>query len=397
MTVGSGPLTGVRVLELAGIGPAPFAVMLLADLGAEVIRVDRVGDVPAIDQALGRAADATDAAGRRPDLIGRGRRSIAVDLKQPAGRDQVLALAARCDVLVEGFRPGVMERLGLGPDECLERNPRLVYGRMTGWGQDGPLAQRAGHDLTYLAITGALDGSRRAGQRPVPPMNLLGDLGGGSLYLALGLVSALFDVSRSGSGQVVDAAIVDGVASMGGFILGLRAAGLWSAPAGGNLLDTGAPFYDVYTCRDGREVAVGALEPQFYAELVRLTGMDHGPTSQQRRLDRADWPAARQAWAELFAGRSRDEWAALLADTDACVAPVLDWDEAAGHPQLAERGSYLTRDGVAQAAPAPRFSRTPGRLDRPAPWPGQHTDEVLAELGLDGQSIGRLRRSGAVG
>ena len=386
MTAAGGPLAGFRVVELAGIGPGPFAVMLLADLGAQVVRVDRVGDVPPAGRGSGPPAE----------VIGRGRRSIAVDLKQPAGRDQVLGLVRSSDVLVEGFRPGVTERLGLGPDQCLAANPRLVYGRMTGWGQDGPLAQRAGHDLTYLAITGALDASRRAGERPVPPMNLLGDLGGGALYLVMGVLSALLEVARSGQGQVVDASIVDGVASLGSFILGLRAQGMWPAPPGQNLLDTGAPFYDVYTCSDGREVAVAALEPAFYAELVRLTGMDHGPTAQPARFDRAGWPQARQRWAELFVTRTRDEWALLFADTDACVAPVLSWDEAAAHPQLAGRGSYLTRDQLLQAGPAPRFSRTPGQLDRPAPWAGQHTDEVLAELGLDPTAITALRDAGAV-
>ena len=320
----TGPLTGVRVVELAGIGPGPFAAMMLADMGADVVRVDRLAHVQRP---------------RVPDVIGRGRRSIAVDLKHPRARDLVLELVAGADALIEGFRPGVAERLGLGPRDCHQLNRRLIYGRMTGWGQFGPLASRAGHDLTYIAITGALHSSRRAGGLPVPPMNLLGDIGAGAMYLAFGIACALVEVSRSGVGQVVDAAITDGAASMTNFILGLRAQGRWDRPPGENLLDTGAPFYDVYRCADGQEIAVGALEPAFYGELLRLTGRDGGPgdvLSQARRQDPRTWPQARQTWAELFATRSRDDWSALLADSDACVAPVLSLDEAAEHPELTQ-------------------------------------------------------------
>ncbi len=362
------------MVELAGIGPGPFAAMMLADAGADVIRVERTTEVR-------RHPD-----GPHPDVVLRGRRSVAVDLKHPDGRQVVLDLVAGSDALLEGFRPGVTERLGLGPADCHAVNPALVYGRMTGWGQDGPLATVAGHDIGYIAVTGALNGSRRAGGRPVPPMNLLGDMGGGGMMLAFGVVSALLSAARTGQGQVVDAAIVDGTAALANFVLGRRNAGGWPAPAGHNLLDTGAPFYEVYTCADGREIAVGALEPKFYAELLRLSGMDGGgEVAADRRLDPAGWPAAKQRWAELFATRTRDEWAEVFAGSDACVAPVLDWDEAVEHPQLAARGTYPPVGGVVQSAPAPRFDRTPSTLDRPPPWPGADTDAVLAELGRSGR------------
>jgi alpha-methylacyl-CoA racemase len=313
----------------------------------------------------------------------------------------VLDLGAGSDALLEGFRPGVAERLGLGPADCHAVNPALVYGRMTGWGQDGPLATVAGHDIGYIAVTGALDGSRRAGHRPVPPMNLLGDMGGGGMMLAFGVVSALLSAARTGTGQVVDASIVDGTAALANFIHGQRNAGGWPAPAGHNLLDTGAPFYEVYTCADGREIAVGALEPKFYAELLRLSGMDteldtEPELAPERRMDPAGWPAAKRRWAELFATRTRDEWAKLFQGSDACVAPVLDWDEAAAHPQLAARGTYPAVGGVRQSAPAPRFDRTPSTLDRPPPWPGADTDAVLAELGRSPAAAATLRAAGAV-
>jgi alpha-methylacyl-CoA racemase len=378
----------VRVVELAGIGPGPFAAMMLADMGAEVVRVDR-------------AADAREhPRGPHPDVLLRGRRSVAVDLKHPEGRQVVLDLAARSDVLLEGFRPGVTERLGLGPADCAAVNPRLVYGRMTGWGQDGPLAGTAGHDIGYIALTGALNGSRRAGERPVPPMNLLGDFGGGGMFLAFGVACALLEAARSGAGQVVDAAIVDGTAALTNFVHGLRNAGLWSAPPGGNLLDTGAPYYDVYACADGREVAVGPLEPRFYAELLRLSGMEWtagDEVSPERRTDPAGWPAAKRRWAALFATRTRDEWAAVFDGSDACVAPVLDWDEAAGHPHLAARGTYVEEHGATQAAPAPRFGGAPAALGLPPPHPGEHTDAVLADLGRSPAAVVALRAAGAVG
>ncbi|GAA3778355.1 CaiB/BaiF CoA-transferase family protein [Micromonospora maritima] len=378
-----GPLTGVRVIELAGIGPGPFAAMMLADLGADVVRVDRVGG---------------GGFGAFPgDLLNRNRRSLAVDLKQPAGRELVRDLVAGADALVEGFRPGVAERLGLSPADCLAANPRLVYGRMTGWGQDGPLASTAGHDIDYLALTGALHGVGRAGEPPVPPMNLLGDFGGGGMMLALGIVAALYAVRGGASGQVVDAAIVDGVSVLATQIHALRGLGLWQDPRGVNLLDGGAPFYDTYECADGRYVAVGALEPQFYAELVRLTGFPLDGDDAPDRDDPATWPALRAAWARLFRTRTRDEWAALLDGTDACVAPVLDWAEAPRHPHLAAREVFVAPDGVTQPAPAPRFSGTPTSVRRPPPAPGEHTDEVLAEAGLDVDRIAALRAAGTVG
>ncbi|CAA9210789.1 MAG: Alpha-methylacyl-CoA racemase [uncultured Corynebacteriales bacterium] len=373
------------MVELAGIGPGPFAAMMLADAGADVVRVERVADVR------------DHPPGPHPDVVLRGRRSIAVDLKQPAGRQVVLDLVVGADALLEGFRPGVAERLGLGPADCHAVNPRLVYGRMTGWGQDGPLAPVAGHDIGYIALTGALHGSRRAGERPVPPMNLLGDMGGGGMMLAFGVLGALLAAARTGTGQVVDAAIVDGTAAVTNFVHGLRNSGLWSAPPGHNLLDTGAPFYEVYTCADGREIAVGALEPKFYAELLRLSGADPtGELAPERRFDPAGWEVAKRRWAELFATRTRDEWAAVFEGTDACVSPVLDWDEAAGHPHLAARGTYRRVDGVLQAAPAPRYDRTPATLDRPPPHPGEHTDELLAELGRSPAAVAALRAAGAV-
>jgi alpha-methylacyl-CoA racemase len=380
-----GPLAGVRVVELAGIGPGPFAAMMLADLGADVVRVDRVDGVQPALFGL-----------PHPDLLNRGRRSIAVDLKNPAGRQLVLDLVAGSHVLVEGFRPGVTERLGLGPDDCLAVNPSLVYGRMTGWGQDGPLATSAGHDINYLSLTGALDAIGRAGQPPVPPLNLVGDFGGGGMMLAFGVVCALLHArTAGGAGQVVDAAIVDGVATLSTAIHGLRNLGMWRDERGVNLLDGGAPFYDSYECADGRFLAVGALEPKFYAELCRRTGYPVDDTDD--RLDPARWPQQRARWAALFATRDRDEWAALLAGSDACATPVLDWTEAPEHPHLAARGVFVEHAGVRQPAPAPRFSGTPAALRRPAPQPGEHTDEVLRDLGRTGDQIARLRADGAVG
>ncbi|HST66176.1 MAG TPA: CaiB/BaiF CoA-transferase family protein [Mycobacteriales bacterium] len=381
----AGPLAGVRVVELAGIGPGPFAAMMLADAGADVVRVERAADVR------------PHPAGPHPDVVLRGRRSIGVDLKHPDGRQVVLDLVAASDVLLEGFRPGVTERLGLGPAECHAVNPALVYGRMTGWGQDGPLATVAGHDVGYIAVTGALHNSRRAGERPVPPMNLLGDMGGGGMMLAFGVVSALLSAGRTGVGQVVDASIVDGTAALSNFVLGARNSGIWDAPAGHNLLDTGAPFYEVYRCADGREIAVGALEPKSYAELLRLSGMDGVPElAPEVRMDRGGWPAAKEIWAARFATRTRDEWVAVFAGSDACVAPVLDWDEAPAHPQLAARGTYPTVAGVVQSAPAPRFDRTVSTLDRAPAWAGQDTDAVLAALGRSPDAVAALRAAGAV-
>ena len=362
----AGPLQGLKVVEIAGIGPGPFAAMLLADLGAEVLRVDRPG---------GGALSL----GER-DVLNRGRRSVAVDLKHPGGAEVVLRLAARADVLIEGYRPGVAERLGIGPQPCLERNPRLVYGRMTGWGQDGPLAPRAGHDIAYIALTGALHAIGRAGGPPQVPLNLVGDFGGGSLYLVVGLLAAVWEAARSGRGQVVDAAIVDGTAHLSAILHGFSSLGLWRAERGTNLLDTGAPFYDVYETADGRHMAVGAIEPQFFAELVERLGIAHLVPDQN---DRQQWPLLRQLLADVFATRTREEWTKVFEGSDACVAPVLSAKEAPSHPHLAARGTLVERDGLTQPAPAPRFSRTPAELGLPPCAAGADTREALAEWGFE--------------
>jgi alpha-methylacyl-CoA racemase len=363
------------VVELAGIGPAPFGVMLLADLGAEVILVDRAA-------SAGR--------GSQGGALSRNRRSIAVDLTADAGRDVVLELVKGADVLVEGFRPGVAERLGVGPEDCHAVNPRLIYGRMTGWGQQGPLADRAGHDIDYAAIAGALHPVGRADDSPPPPINFVADFGGGGAYLALGVLAALLERGRSGQGQVVDAAMVDGAASQTTMLHGMMAAGLWTTERQQNLLDGGAPYYDTYTCKDGRFLAVGALEPQFFAQLCE--GLEVDP-QELPQFDQAAWPEQRKRVASIIAQRTRDEWAERFEGTDACVAPVLALDEAPAHPHNVERGTFVEVDGVVQPGPAPRFSRTPGAIERSAPRVGDHTDEILTELGLDAAA---LREQGAV-
>lgn len=383
-----GPLAGVRVVEIAGIGPGPFAAMMLADLGAEVVRVDRLprGGV--------RPAD-----GPSLDLLNRGRRSVAVDLKHPRGVETVLRLVERADALIEGFRPGVMERLGLGPDVCLERNPRLVYGRMTGFGQDGPLAHAAGHDINYIALAGALYSIGRAGEPPVPPLNLVGDFGGGGLMLAFGIVCALVERQSSGRGQVVDAAMVDGAAVLMTIFHGMRMMGFWKEEErGANLLDTGAPFYEVYETSDGKYVCVGSIEPQFYAELIRRLGLEGEELPRQN--DRSQWPAMKERFAKLFRTRTREEWCRLLEGTDVCFAPVLSMSETMHHPHNRARGTFVPVEGVEggfQAAPAPRFSRTPPHLSRPSPHPGQHSAEALSDWGFAAEEIESLRESGAVG
>ncbi|TNY37164.1 CaiB/BaiF CoA transferase family protein [Thermomonospora catenispora] len=366
-----GPLAGIRVIELAGIGPGPFAAMLLADLGAEVIRVDRPSAV--VPGAPGAAAT---------DFTNRGKRSIAVDLKSDRGRQVVLKLVERADALIEGFRPGVTERLGLGPDDCMAVNPTLVYGRMTGWGQEGRLSRSAGHDIGYIATTGALHAIGRAGGPPQVPLNLLGDFAGGSMYLLVGMLAALLEARKSGRGQVVDAAIVDGTAHLTTFIHGFLAGGLWRDERGVNMLDTGAPWYDVYETADGKYVAVGAIEPQFYAEFLRRLGLEDADDLPGQH-DRAGWPKLRERFAEAFKTRTRDEWAEIFLPGDACVAPVLSLTEAPRHPYNAEREVFVERDGHLQPAPAPRFSRTPGEISSPPALPGQHTREVLTEFGVD--------------
>jgi alpha-methylacyl-CoA racemase len=364
-----GPLQGVRVVEFAGLGPGPFCGMLLADLGADVVRIDRRGSRGGLIGALGATS-----------LLDRGKRSIALDLKDPADLDVVRALARRSDVLLEGFRPGVMERLGLGPDELLAANPALVYGRMTGWGQTGPLASMAGHDIGYIALTGALGATGRPDERPAPPMNLLGDFGGGGVFLALGALAALISARSTGRGQVVDAAIVDGTAVLTTMIHGMLDAGFWVDRRGRNLLDTGAPFYDVYRCADGTFVAVGALEEQFYAALLDGLGLAGDETLPDRN-DPRQWPALRDRFTEAFAGRTRAEWWQVFEGTDACVAPVWSLVEATADEHNRERGVFVEVDGVVQPAVAPRFSATPGEVGT-VPTPGQHDAEIRAELGL---------------
>jgi len=379
----SGPLDGCRIVEIAGIGPGPFAAMLLADMGAEVVRIDRPQSVRPGDQ--------------RPNLdpLLRSRRSAAIDLKHPDGVEAVLSLVGRADALLEGFRPGVMERLGLGPDACLARNPALVYGRMTGWGQEGPLAKRAGHDIDYIALAGALAHFARDGGAPVPPMNLVGDFGGGGMFLAFGTVCAMLEARRSGRGQVVDAAMIDGTAALMAMFRGFAAMGLFDeSRPGTNLLDTGAHFYDVYRCSDGRWLAIGAIEPQFYAELLDRLGLA-GDASLAPQMDAASWPAMKARIASVVATRTRDEWADVFADSDACVAPVLTLGEAPSHPHHVARGTFTEVGGVVQHAPAPRFSGTPPSQPAPPARAGEHTREILSSWGVDDAAIGALFASGA--
>ena len=378
-----GPLHGLRVVELASIGPGPMCAMLLADLGADVIRIDRLEP-----SGLGVPMNA------RFDVNARSRRSAALDLKSPAGRDAVLRIVERADVLIEGFRPGVAERLGLGPADCQARNPRLVYGRMTGFGQTGPLAQAAGHDLNYIALTGALDAIGPAGGAPVPPLNLVGDYGGGALYLAFGLMAALFERQSSGRGQVVDAAMVDGAASLMSMFHGMLAAGGWPGKRGENLLDGGAPFYGVYETADGKHVSIGSLEPKFYAEMVKRLGLDERFLRLQG--DASQWPALREAIAAAVRTRTRDEWSALLEGTDVCFAPVLALGEVHQHPHAVARGTYVEVAGVVQPGPAPRFDRSVPDHPRPAPAIGAHTAEVLAECGFADTDIESLRAAGVI-
>ncbi|MGD9814047.1 MAG: CaiB/BaiF CoA transferase family protein [Hyphomonadaceae bacterium] len=363
--MGSGPLSGVKVIEFAGIGPGPFCCMLLSDMGADVVRVDRMG---------GRG-------GAKFDVTARGRRSIALDLKDPADIATALALIEKADVLIEGFRPGVMERLGLGPDEALARNPRLIYGRMTGWGQTGPLAQAAGHDLNYIALSGALYAMGRKDAPPSPPLNLVGDYGGGALYLAMGVCAALFEAARSGKGQVIDAAITDGTASLMSVMYGLRAAGIWSDDRDANLLDGGAPFYDVYETADGQFVTLGSLEPQFYALLLEKAGLAGDPLFSAQ-MDRSQWAAMSAKVAEVIRSKTREQWTALLEGTDVCFAPVLSMAEAPAHAHNAARETFIEVDGVIQPGPTPKFSRTPGAVQGPPARPGANSAEILTDWGV---------------
>ncbi|ALE72152.1 carnitine dehydratase [Pseudonocardia sp. EC080610-09] len=364
MTRGKGPLAGLKVIELAGIGPGPHAAMILGDLGADVVRIDRP------------SGGFSPGSGDAPDPTVRGRRTVTADLKDPAGRETVLRLVEKADVLLEGYRPGVTERLGVGPDDCRTRNPRLVYGRMTGWGQDGPMAPRAGHDINYISMTGALHAIGRAGERPVPPLNLVGDFGGGSMLLVVGVLAALWEARASGEGQVVDAAMVDGVSVLNQMFWGFLGQGAWTDEKDSNLLDGHAPFYDTYACADGGYMAVGALEPQFYAQL--LTGLGLTDDELGHQYDRAGWPAMRARFTEVFASKPRDEWAAVFEGTDACTTPVLSFGEAAEDAHLAARGTIVTADGVPQAAPAPRFSRTGTATATQGTGP-EDVDAVLAD------------------
>lgn len=376
-----GPLEGIKLIEIAGIGPGPYCAMVLADMGAEVLRLVRPGPDPFARDPKG-------------DLLSRGRRSVGVDLKHPEGVATALALIDRADGVFEGFRPGVMERLGLGPDVCLERNPRLVYGRMTGFGQDGPLAQAAGHDINYIALAGVLAHIGRRDQPPTPPINLIGDFGGGGLLLAFGMVCALLERVRSGRGQVVDAAMVDGAAALMTIFHSAQQSGFWSDTTGDNLLDSGAPFYDVYETSDGKYVSIGSIEPQFYAKLLELTGLADEALAPQ--MDREGWPRLRERLTAIFRTRSRDEWCTLMEGSEACFAPVLSMAEARQHPHNRARGTFVELEGVAQPGPAPRFSRTPATIQRPPAAGGQHTDEVLGECGFAAAEIERLREAKAI-
>ncbi|RIL04936.1 MAG: carnitine dehydratase [Proteobacteria bacterium] len=379
----AGPLAGFRIVEIAGIGPGPFCAMMLADLGAEVLRVDRA-----------ERAKLPRMPGPNLDFLARGRRCAAVDLKSPAGVEVVLRLVEKADGLIEGFRPGVMERLGLGPDVCLARNPGLVYGRMTGWGQDGPLAKVAGHDLNYIALTGALHAIGRPDAPPPPPLNLVGDFGGGGLMLAYGILAALLERTRSGKGQVVDAAMVDGAAALMAIIFGAHASGWWKDERWSNMLDGGAHFYDCYETADGKYVSIGSIEPQFYAILLDKLGLAHEDLPKQ--MDRSAWPKLKERFSALFKTKTRDEWCRIMEGTDICFAPVLSLGEAPEHPHMKARGTFVEVDGVQQPGPAPRFSRTAAKIERPPAHPGEHTDEALADWGFAQDELAKLRQSGAI-
>ncbi len=377
-----GPLAGLRVLEFEAIGPGPFCGMMLADMGADVLLLDRLADA-----GLGLGPE------RRHDVMLRGRRSLTLDLKTPGGVRAALLLAEKADALIEGFRPGVMERLGLGPDVLLARNPRLVYGRMTGWGQHGPLAARAGHDINYIALSGALHAIGRAGEAPVPPLNLVGDFGGGGMLLAFGIACGIIEARSSGRGQVVDAAMLDGASLLATMFSGLLASKQWSEMRGENVLDSGAPWYDTYATKDGRHIAIGAIEPKFYAELLKRMGLDTASLPAQN--ERARWPELRRSFAAAFLSKTREEWCVVFEGSDACFAPVLSFSEARSHPHAGARAAYVDIGGVAQPAPAPRFTRTPGAAASPPPERGAHGREALADWGFTAEEIGQLSAFGA--
>jgi len=373
-----GPLSGVKVIEFAGIGPGPFCAMMLSDMGAEVIRIDRKGE-----KRFGRL-----------DITSRGRRSVALNLKHPEGVRTALKLIEKSDALIEGFRPGVMERLGLGPEECLKCNPRIVYGRMTGWGQYGPLSNSAGHDINYIALTGALYSIGRPSEPPVPPLNLVGDFGGGAMMLAFGLVCGLLEARTSGVGQVVDAAMTDGASLLMTMIYAYKAKGLWSNKRGTNRFDGGAHFYDTYECADGKYVSIAAYEPQFYDLFLKTCGI--GDPIFEAQMDVAKWPELKRKLSQLFKTKTREEWCAIMEGTDICFAPVLDMDEAPKHPHNQARETFIEIDGVIQPAPAPRFSRTPPEVQGPPPLAGEHNESVLSNFGFTKGEIDQLREDGVI-
>jgi alpha-methylacyl-CoA racemase len=375
-----GPLEGVKVIEVGGIGPGPFCGMMLSDMGAEIVRVERKGQFMLTDPKF--------------DVLTRNRRSIELDLRKQEGVAAVLRMVEQADALQEGFRPGVMEKLGLGPEVCLKRNPRLVYGRMTGWGQEGPLAKAAGHDINYISLSGALHTIGRKGETPVPPLNLVGDFGGGGMMLAFGMVCALYEAQKSGKGQVVDAAMIDGSAALMAIIYGLKASGLWTDDRGSNLLDGAAHFYDTYETADGKYVSIGSIEPQFYALLLKHTGIDD--PDYQNQLDQTKWPTFKKRLTEIFKTKNRDEWCEIMEGTDICFAPVLSLDEAKDHPQNRIRNTFIEVEGVLQPAPAPRFSRTRPETPNPPPKVGEHTEEVLADFGFGTDDIEALKAAGAI-
>ena len=377
-----GPLSGKRIIEIAGIGPGPFCAMLLSDLGAEVIRVDRASTV---------ADELPDLPSL--DLLNRGRRSIGIDLKDPNGVETVLKLIESSDALIEGFRPGVAERLGIGPEDCLTRNPKLIYGRMTGWGQYGSYSSMAGHDINYIALSGVLGMIGRKDEKPVPPVNLIGEFGGGGMILALGVCAALVEVASSGKGQVIDAAMTDGSALLATMVHSFKAMGIWG-DRGTNLLDTGAPFYDVFECSDGKFISIGSIEPQFYSELLRITGLDQQENPKQ--MDRQSWDEMKSKIASAIKSKSREEWENLMEGTDVCFAPVLTIDEAYDHPHTLERDTFIEVAGVKQPAPAPRFSRTPASITSAPPHPGEHTEEILLDSGFTISEISSLREQNVI-
>lgn len=373
-----GPLKGLRIIEIEGLGPAPFCGMMLADMGAEVISVTRK----------------SDGADRSTQISERGKRSIAINLKSPEGVEAILRLCESADALIEGFRPGVAERLGIGPDDCMARNPKLVYGRMTGWGQTGPLAHVAGHDMNYISLSGAQHAIGRAGEKPVPPLNLVGDFGGGGMFLAFGLMCAIHEAGHSGKGQVVDVSMVEGSAALMHMMYSFKAMGVWEDQRGVNMLDTGAHYYDTYETRDGKYVSIGSIEPQFYALLLELAGLDKEVFAPQN--DRSQWPALKEKLASVMKTKTRDEWCALMEGTDVCFAPVLSMTEAPEHPHNKARNSFLEIDGVVQPAPAPKFSRTEPTVTASAQPAGSDTDRVLADVGYSAEDIQRLREAGAL-